>query len=177
MILVQTLTCDTGAVASSPSLVLASTYSSSRDLKKRRKSSSIFANENDGLQASFRVSSFHFIGPFTTNEIATRSHRRYFLANKNEGVPPQKIRFYSSEFGERRDEDKKYAMDFDLGSRNKKLMKEQEARREKARQKLQREKELQEQAAKLRMDLEIENQRRKAEQLKREEEVQNIHIT
>ncbi|KDO32277.1 hypothetical protein SPRG_02756 [Saprolegnia parasitica CBS 223.65] len=59
-------------------------------------------------------------------------------------------------------------MDFDVGSRAKKLAKEQEARREAARKKLQKEREWKEQAEKLRVEMELESQRRKAEQLQRE---------
>ncbi|OQR87837.1 hypothetical protein ACHHYP_07973 [Achlya hypogyna] len=58
-------------------------------------------------------------------------------------------------------------MDFDVGSRGKKLAKEQEARREAARKKLQKERELREQAEKLRIEMELESQRRKAELLER----------
>ncbi|KAF0686615.1 Aste57867_21587 [Aphanomyces stellatus] len=56
-------------------------------------------------------------------------------------------------------------MDFDLGSRGKKLQKEQEARREAARRKMEREKAMQEQAIQLRLEMEAESQRRKEEQL------------
>ncbi|OQR86220.1 hypothetical protein THRCLA_10560 [Thraustotheca clavata] len=59
-------------------------------------------------------------------------------------------------------------MDFDVGSRGKKLAKEQETRRAAARKKLQQEKEWREQAERLRIEMELENQRRKAEQLERE---------
>ncbi|EQC27732.1 hypothetical protein SDRG_14483 [Saprolegnia diclina VS20] len=59
-------------------------------------------------------------------------------------------------------------MDFDVGSRARKLAKEQEARREAARKKLQKEREWKEQAEKLRVEMELESQRRKAEQLQRE---------
>ncbi|CAK4106385.1 unnamed protein product [Aphanomyces euteiches] len=59
-------------------------------------------------------------------------------------------------------------MDFDLGSRGKKFQKEQEARRQAARQKMERERALQEQANRLRLEMEAETQRRKEEQHRRE---------
>ncbi|KAH9090975.1 hypothetical protein Ae201684P_006377 [Aphanomyces euteiches] len=65
-------------------------------------------------------------------------------------------------------------MDFDLGSRGKKFQKEQEARRQAARQKMERERALQEQANRLRLEMEAETQRRKEEQHRRELEKRDV---
>jgi len=65
-------------------------------------------------------------------------------------------------------------MDFDLGSRNKKLRREQEKRKEVARLNLQREKAMQEEVARKQAESDRTRQQRKEEKLRKEQLVQYI---